>query len=536
MATSGTFNTTAWTSSQGLGTRYLTFSWTRTSTSVANNTSTIHYTLKGGGTYDGTDYGWVRTRNISLKINGVTVYSSGSGGAPSYVDLTRVMTVTSGDFTIAHNADGTKTFSAEASAGIESTSNVKTGSGSWTLDPIARKSDFTITPPNFTVGDTVAINISRANTSFTHDIFIQRSDGLYYDAVAQGVGTSFSWNTGTVPGGSKPLISCFASGSKTYTANVLVRTWNGNALVGDVTHQFTATMPENANTKPNASLSWAIHSGDTPAGNNVPIQTLNRIDFTITASGKYNATIASVRVEFDGKTYTPTLSNGIASFTSDAITGSGSLVATVVVTDSRGFTKTATSEIEVAGYYSPAIVPITGATSVEVYRCDEFGDRAVNGEYAHAKVARRYADVYIGDIHNSAAMYWRSRVSGTAWQDNWVTLLGDGGHNDDYDLLLLDENHDPAFFTKANAFDIEIMIRDSIESKSSIVFSIPSESVPLHLAEGGAGVGLGAYALPIPNSVRVGWDTYFDGDIYIYDSASQEYITLAQYIQNVINP
>jgi len=69
MATSGSFTTTSY---EG---RSLTFSWSRTSTNIANNTSTIAWSVTGSGSYTA---GWVTCGDIDVVINGTTVYNSSS--------------------------------------------------------------------------------------------------------------------------------------------------------------------------------------------------------------------------------------------------------------------------------------------------------------------------------------------------------------------------------------------------------------------------------------------------------------------------
>lgn len=125
MATSGSFTTTSYSN------RNLVFSWSLQSQSIADNTSTISWTLKGGGSASG----YYLTQNITLTVNGTTVYSTGQ---TPQIKLWNGTTVASGTATIAHNNDGTKTFSASCTAGIYEWSPNVSGSGSWSLDTIPR--------------------------------------------------------------------------------------------------------------------------------------------------------------------------------------------------------------------------------------------------------------------------------------------------------------------------------------------------------------------------------------------------------------
>ena len=135
MASSGSFNTTGY---QG---RYLTFSWSVSSQSVANNTTTIYWTLKGAGNAQSN---WYRAGNFKVVINGSTVYSSSTR-----IQLYDGTLVASGNYTMTHDTAGNKTFSASAEAGIYTVAVNCSGSGSFTLPQIARAAKITAAP-NFT--------------------------------------------------------------------------------------------------------------------------------------------------------------------------------------------------------------------------------------------------------------------------------------------------------------------------------------------------------------------------------------------------
>ena len=123
--TSGSFNTTSYSN------RNLVFSWSLQSQSIESNTSVISWTLKGGGSASG----YYLTQNITLTINGVTVYSHGQS---PQIKLWNGTTVASGTASITHGTTGTKTFSASCTAGIYEWSPNVSGSGSWELPTIPR--------------------------------------------------------------------------------------------------------------------------------------------------------------------------------------------------------------------------------------------------------------------------------------------------------------------------------------------------------------------------------------------------------------
>jgi len=123
MATSGSFTTGNYNG------KAIKFSWERTGTGIENGTpySIIKWSLKGSG-----GSGYHITQNGYLNIaNGRVWTQSGS------VNLYDGTVLASGsNMKIWHNLDGTRTFSADAGAGIFTNAVNCTGSGTWTLDTI----------------------------------------------------------------------------------------------------------------------------------------------------------------------------------------------------------------------------------------------------------------------------------------------------------------------------------------------------------------------------------------------------------------
>lgn len=157
MALSGTVNTSKYDG------RYLRLSWTATQ-SVANNTSTIKWTLSAVGG----NSSWYKTGPVTCTINGTTVYSS-SSRVSMYTG-----TIDTGSITISHNTDGSKSFSISIQAAIYTNAVNCTGSGTFTLDKIARTpsapSTVTATANNgnyVSIGDTVTIRWSGASGVIT---------------------------------------------------------------------------------------------------------------------------------------------------------------------------------------------------------------------------------------------------------------------------------------------------------------------------------------------------------------------------------
>lgn len=132
MASSGSFNTNTYIAGDGVGNPYLQFSWNVKYTDIANNKHTIHWKLTAYGI---NEYMYIYLHLLKLGINGSSVLDYDDIGMQVYNGTV----VSEGDFDITHNADGSKSFSAEIHAGFYSFNQENvSGSSSWALDKIDR--------------------------------------------------------------------------------------------------------------------------------------------------------------------------------------------------------------------------------------------------------------------------------------------------------------------------------------------------------------------------------------------------------------
>lgn len=128
MVINGSLNTTSYALDDG--SLYLTLSWTRTNCNYDTKKSTISWTLKGAGT----STQWANTRNINVKINGTSVYSTSSDP----IQLESGNTVKTGTKELTHDSNGQCTFSISVSANIYTTASTVSGTQSFTLYPLTK--------------------------------------------------------------------------------------------------------------------------------------------------------------------------------------------------------------------------------------------------------------------------------------------------------------------------------------------------------------------------------------------------------------
>lgn len=120
------------------------------------------------------------------------------------------------------------------------------------------------------------------------------------------------------------------------------------------------------------------------------------------ATGKYNATISSIKISFGTKTADATAGTAVSLGTFDYTTGSN-YVLTATVTDSRGFTNSVTKNVTFISYSPPQV-------SVKAERTNGYGTTAT------FKVSASYTQLTIGGNNknawlNSNAAYVRYAIS-----------------------------------------------------------------------------------------------------------------------------
>lgn len=342
MASSGSFNTS------GYSGRYLTFAWSVKSQDVANNRTTINWSLKGAG---GATNTWFMSGNFKVLINGQQVYFSSSR-----IQLYNGTTVASGSFTINHNNDGTASFGAYAEAGIYYVAVNCSGSGSWSLPTIPRASQPSINTypnnsPNFNIGDKITIYMNRAASVFTHTV--KFNYGSTSVTVATGVTNSCTFDTSTIANALYALIP----NTNTYSNTISVTTYNGSTNIG------TKTCPYNAkvvNANPTFSAAYLDSNSTTSAvteNNQVIVRNKSTLRVNVTsAAAQKSATLKTAKCVILGQTVSANISGSSATLNIGTINTSQNTTAAVTVTDSRGNSTTKNLNITVEDWQAPTAI------------------------------------------------------------------------------------------------------------------------------------------------------------------------------------
>jgi hypothetical protein len=342
MASNGSFNTNSYDG------RHVQFSWSVASQSVANNNTTINWSISAVGGSSS----WYRSNPTGVYINGNCVYYNG----------TRVQqykgTIASGSYTIGHNSEGNASFSASVSSAIYSASVNCNGSGSWSLPQIARASQPScITWPNTTenigdIGSTITIHMNSHSSAFTHTVRYSFYD--LNETIATGVKDNCRW---TIPDFFYSKIPNLNSSWGTIYAD----TYNGSTKIGTKSVKFTCNV-SNANPTIDKIDYYDSNqkTSDITEDNQIIIRNNSNLEFKLTnlIALKY-ATLSKVEVLLNGITKSATLSGSsvpsqIINF--GIVNSSSNLTASISVIDSRGNKTSYSKDITIVDWVRPSAI------------------------------------------------------------------------------------------------------------------------------------------------------------------------------------
>ncbi len=453
MASSGSLSTNAYTASNGT-TINMTFEWKVSSQNIAAKTTTISWTLKGGGT---TSF-WFKTRAIKLTFDGVEIYSF-PGSSSSYKEMGVGTVVATGTYTFAHATNGTRSFSAYVEAGIYTWAVNCTGSKSFVLDDIPGPSVPTVSASSVDMGGKVTINTNRENSSLTHDLAYSFAGGSYVN-IATGVGASYAW---TVPDLASSIPNAVSG-----TVTIRCITKSGTTTIGTKTVAMTLKVPTSVVPTISAVAISEATSG-LAAQFGAYIQSKSALAVKTTAAGAKGSTISSCKVVVQGVTYTGT------SITTDVLTVSGSVSVVVTVTDSRGRTASKTSTITVLEYTLPK------TSEFKAFRCDENGYAKDDGIYMSVSYAYRVAS--LGGKNTAAMVIEYKTEAGSSW-----TQLATGSDLEGSGIRFF---YDGPTFSIDYQYDVRLTVTDWFGATASYAVTLPTADVVLDISSDGKGLGIG---------------------------------------------
>lgn len=471
----------------------LRFNWSQSSQSIANNNSVVSWNLQlissGGYISSSASKSW------SVTVNGANYSGTNTIG----ISANATKTLASGSTTIAHNADGTKSFSFSFSQQFDiSYSGVgwigtKSGSGSGTLSTIPRTSSVSSTSAN--IGENINITINRASGSFTHTLSYSFHN-LSGTIASKTSSTNVSW---TIP----TTFYAQIPNAKSSWGRIICDTYSGSTKIGSSECRFDVYVNESTN-KPGISATVVDINDTTKAltgDENKLVRYYSKVKFTLTSSPKNSATTTTRSVVYNDRTFTGGSGNSWTDYFSDVISGSYQFN----VVDSRGYSNSVTVNKTLIDY-----VKITCAMTVSNPTASGGCTLTITGNYFNGT---------FGTTKNTLTVQYK--MNNGSWVNATTTLSGNT-YKATVSLTGLDYTQSYTF--QAQAIDkLATAVTDSTTVKSTPIFDWGSDDFHFHVP-----VYVNGHALYCGDPTASKYIGIGAGgpDVYIYNSASNKHLQL----------
>lgn len=390
---------------------------------TANNTSVVHARIKVWRTneWGGQTYSSSVTRKIQIGSQVVCDWTGEISHYKSYGEIE----VASGQRTVTHNDDGTRTVTVQAWL-TDNVSSYFTGSGSLDmgLTTIARASQpsiktFPNNSPDFEIGDTITIHMNRKSNTFTHTVKINY--GSTSTTIATGVTNNCTFNTATIADALYALIP----NTNRYANTISVTTYSGGTNVGTKTCNYTAWIKPSQVKPIFSNFTFADTNSTTTAitGNNqVMISGKSTLAVTISAANKAtpqkSATITKYTFQAAGLTgeeaySTSAITKTLGSPTVEASelpSGTRDIVVTAI--DSRALSTAATKTVTIVPYSNPKI----SATATRANGFENSTTVNISGSFSRIEVGGTAKNT----VKASNGVQYRYRQQGTSTWGSWT--------------------------------------------------------------------------------------------------------------------
>jgi hypothetical protein len=434
----------------------LVFTWSVSDQSVANNTSTIVWTLQLESTSSG-------AISSSAPKSWVVVVDGNRYEGTNTVGISANSTklLVSGTTIIKHTVDGTRSFDYSFSQyfGITfsgSSIGSISGSGSGTLDTIPKASDFTVS--DGTLGVAQTITVTRQSTTFTH--------GLTYSCGSVSTQLICAWNTTAESVSFTPPLDLAwqaINGNRVWVSIHLQTYYSDGTPIGSViTKGVWMTIPESI--KPSCTLAVSDPTGyATKYG--AYIQGQSKLSIKVTPTTAYGSPIASCLIRADNNKFTT------MEATTPVVQTLGPMSVTASVTDTRGRSGSANATVVVWAYTRPVI------TTLKVHRCDQDGTENDRGLYC--KVTYGYTIDTLNDKNGMSGYIQYKKTTETEYTS--VELATAFTVTDGTYIFAADDS---------SIYDVQLLIADNFVSVGhrttlSTAFSL------IHFAPSGKGITFG---------------------------------------------
>ena len=204
------------------------------------------------------------------------------------------------------------------------------------------------------------------------------------------------------------------------------------------------------------------------------------------ARAKYGASIASYRLTIENKTYTRT---GNGSIAHSPIAGSGAVSYSYTVIDSRGLSRSYSSQISVLAWSSPKVTKFT------VERVTSGGDLAVEGTYARVTVQATASTLPVGGCRRKIVCqyYVQYRQAGTSAWTNGDTATVTGGTSVNQSFMLKKGGANVGTFDDMTGYEFRLVLSDIYASVNALD-EMPTKETYWDVNETNGSMGFGGKA------------------------------------------
>ena len=474
MAKSGSFDTIVTSGT------YATFEWDIASQDPTENKSVINWRL-----YLRQNSGLKITISaLRASIDGKSVINAAGGSTSPGL-------YSSGQATIEHNEDGTKSILVSVNGSLRVTGSsstlIITGTQSFTLDTIIGSSVID-SAANTVLGNKCSVKWVPASAKNKFKIkFAMGSWNHTTGFITPGINTNYTYTGYTIPYEAAGQIP----NSKTGTMSAELFTYNSAGIqIGESSAKtFTVTVPESLGPVAKMAVS-ALNNLVLYSLDDIYIQGRSKAQISFEgSSAQYGASIKSCAFSLDGKNYSI---NSAGSVDSDTIISSGTIEIKGTVTDSRGYYASVSQTINVLAYATPSVIPYSGNMVVV---------KRENKTELRIEAGKKYSSL---EGNNLCSLSYRYAKSGASFPSEWTEILSEDSAQNAISFVAAGVTLD-----EKSSYTVELKAEDLLGEKGISSFAVSTEGIDFQLKKGRA--AFGKYAEE--DGFDVAWDAKFRGRI-----------------------